>query len=68
MSVSRSGVAHVCGVRRAPWAYPGHPADAAAVAITTSLQHHCVSLSDANPSAAPTLLSTLENVKGQGAG
>ena len=53
VSVSRSGVAHVCGVRRAPWAYPGHPADAAAVAITTSLQHHCVSLSDANPSAVP---------------
>ena len=60
VSVSRVGV-QVCGVRRAP----GHPvhrtlgtapsaprpsANAAAVAITSSLQHHRVSLSDANSS------------------
>ena len=64
-SVSRSGVAHVCGVRQgtlAPWA--PHPPHRAPLQMrwrlrspaACSLQHHRVSLSDANPSAAPTTI------------
>ena len=59
----RSGVAHVCGVRTmAPWA-PRPPRRAPLQMrwrlrspAACSLQHHRVSLSDANPSAAPTTI------------